>query len=203
MGDEAQAVDENRRRVASTARLDAPHKWVWLRQVHGATVHRAAGVPTVVPEADAAVTSVRGLPLAIVTADCAPVVLANDAALGLVHAGHRGLLSGVIEHAVAVVREAGEGTLRAFLGPCVHPARYEFGADDLVPIAARFGTDVVGATIDGTPALDIPAAVRIALARAGVDVLDDCGVCTAASAVHFSHRRDGPTGRQVTVAVLS
>ncbi len=64
-----------------------------------------------------------------------------------------------------------------------------------------FGPEVAGRTAAGTPALDVPAAVRIALRRAGVDDLDDVDVCTAASPDHFSHRRDGATGRQAVVVV--
>ncbi len=87
------------------------------------------------------------------------------------------------------------------LGPCVHPGRYEFGADLLERLVTKLGPEVAARTDVGTPALDIPAAVRLSLARAGVDQLDDVGVCTAASPDHFSHRRDGVTGRQAVVVV--
>jgi YfiH family protein len=205
VGDDPDAVARSRAHVAAGAELPAPSEWVWLRQVHGARVHEA-NVPTppaAPPEADAAVTAARGLPLAIVTADCAPIVLVSDAALGVVHAGHRGLANGVIETAVDRVRALGDDDVRAFLGPCIRPARYEFGARDLEVLIARFGTVVEGRTREGHPALDIPAAVEVALARAGVTEFEDCGVCTAESAAYFSYRRDGVTGRQVTVAVLS
>ncbi len=204
VGDDPDAVARHRAEVAVAAGLPTPRDWVWLRQVHGAGVHEAAG-PTAtkeLPEADAAVTATRGLPLAIVTADCAPVVLANDDAIGVVHAGHRGLAAGVIEAAVARLRAHGDGEVRAFLGPCIRPAHYEFGARDLDGLAARLGDEVKGRTVDGRPALDIPTGVGVTLARAGVTQFEDCGVCTADSAAYFSHRRDGATGRQVTVAVL-
>ena len=93
--------------------------------------------------------------------------------------------------------------MRAFLGPCIHPARYEFGRADLDALVEHFGADVEARTREGTPALDIPAAVRLTLARVGIDQLEDCGVCTADSPAYFSHRRDGATGRQVTIAVLT
>lgn len=202
--DDPRAVAQHREDFAAAAGLPAPSTWVWLRQVHGADVHEAEGPtpPDDPPEADAAVTAKRRLPLAIVTADCAPVVLANDEAIGVVHAGHRGLAAGVIEAAVERVRARGRGDVHAFLGPCIRPSRYEFGAAELELLAARFGDEVKGRTLDGRPALDIPAAVRVALARAGVTQFEDCGVCTAESVAYFSHRRDGATGRQVTVAVL-
>jgi purine-nucleoside/S-methyl-5'-thioadenosine phosphorylase / adenosine deaminase len=190
-------------RIAEATGLVEPERWVWLRQAHGVRVHVATGpTPRVPPEADAAVTATRGLPLAVVTADCAPVALVCDDAVGIVHAGHRGLEHGVIEAAVAALREVGRGTVRAYLGPCIRPDRYEFGADDLARLVRRFGPSVEGRTRSGHPAFDVPAAVRAALAACGVDALDDCGVCTAESGDHFSYRRDGVTGRQATIVVL-
>jgi polyphenol oxidase len=203
VGDDVDAVNGNRERVAAAAGLADPTRWVWLRQVHGARVH-VATEPTGPrpPEADAAVTAQPGLPLAVITADCAPIALVCDDAVGVIHAGHRGLELGVIEAAVDALRAIGHGGVRAYLGPCIHPARYEFGAGDLERLVARFGPAVEGRTDDGRPALDIPAAVRCALARVGVDELTEAGVCTAASSSHFSYRRDGVTGRQATIIVL-
>ncbi len=171
--------------------------------MHGAHVH-VATEPTgaAPPEADAAVTVTRGLPLAVITADCAPIVLACDDAVGVVHAGHRGLELGVIEAAVGALRALGNGTVHAYLGPCIHPSRYEFGAADLARLVKRFGPEVEGRTELGCPALDIPAAVRRVLAGCGVDHLAEAGVCTAGSDAHFSYRRDRVTGRQATIVVL-
>jgi YfiH family protein len=203
VGDDVDAVAMNRTRVASTAGLGDPTGWVWINQVHGVDVHVAtapSGADT--PQADAAITAVRGLPLAVVTADCAPIVIACDDAVGVVHAGHRGLELGVIGRAVAALRRIGTGPVRAYLGPCVHPERYEFGADDLARLVARYGPDVEGRTLEGRPALDIPTAVERALEECGIVEFCDSGVCTAASDEHFSYRRDGVTGRQVTLVVL-
>jgi YfiH family protein len=174
-----------------------------MRQVHGANVH-VAERPTgpEPPDADAAVTAARGLPLAVLTADCAPVALACDGAVGVVHAGHRGLEQGVIPAAVAQLRAIGTGPVRAYLGPCIRPARYEFGAADLARLVAGLGPEVEGRTDRGQPALDIPTAVRVALREAGVDALVDGGECTASSDAYFSYRRDGTTGRQATIVVL-
>jgi YfiH family protein len=203
VGDDVDAVDENRRLIADAIGIVAPTRWVWLDQVHGARVH-VAGEPTrsPLPEADAAVTKTRGLPLAIVTADCAPIALACDDAIGVVHAGHPGLEHGVIEAAVTALREIGSGPVRAYLGPCIHPSRYEFGPADLERLVARFGTAVAGRTIDGHPAFDVPAAVRISLEECGVDAFADADVCTSESPDHFSYRRDSVTGRQATIVML-
>jgi len=203
VGDAPEHVRENRRRLAAAVDAGDPDRWVWIRQVHGTDVHVAtAPNGPDVPEADAVVTAVRRLPVAVLTADCAPVALACDDAVGVVHAGHRGLEHGVIELAVERLRETGHGPVRAYLGPCIRPARYEFGDADLARLVARFGPAVAGRTEAGRPALDIPAAVRAALAACGVETFDDSGVCTASSPAYFSYRRDGVTGRQATIAVL-
>ena len=204
VGDEPQAVHANRALLAEAAGLVEPSRWVWLRQVHGTDVH-VATAPTAgeLPVADAAVTAARGLPLAVLTADCAPIALACDDAIGVVHAGHRGLEHGVVEAAVAALREIGNGPVRAYLGPCIRPAHYAFGTADLARLVARFGTSVEGRTHEGEPAFDVPAAVRAALTACGVEEVDDGGGCTAASAAHFSYRRDGVTGRQATIVMLA
>jgi YfiH family protein len=203
VGDDLDAVAANRARVADAAGLEDPTTWVWMRQVHGVDVHVATGATHAdPPAADAAVTATRGLPLAVLTADCAPIALACDDAVGVVHAGHRGLEHGVIGAAVEHLRAIGTGPVRAYLGPCIRPARYEFGAADLARLVDGLGAEVAGRTHDGRPALDIPAAVRVALHAAGVDDFDDGGVCTASSDAYYSYRRDGITGRQATIIVL-
>ncbi|HEX5614160.1 MAG TPA: polyphenol oxidase family protein [Acidimicrobiia bacterium] len=210
VGDDPDAVAENRRRFAAAALgvgagAVEPRTWTWLAQVHGAAVHTAeeaphAGAP--VPCADAAVTSRRGHVVAVVTADCAPIALLTDETVGIVHAGHRGLLAGVVERAVQEVRAQTAAPITAVIGPCIHPDRYEFGVDDLAPFVARFGVGVAAVTADGRPALDLRAGVRGALRDVGVAAIDDVGICTAASSDHFSHRRDGVTGRQASIAMV-
>jgi YfiH family protein len=203
VGDTRDAVAANRRRLARTIDgvLADPQSWVWLRQVHGATVCVLDVAPSSPPEADAAVTTAPALPLVVLVADCAPVALVAPGAVAVAHAGWAGLELGVLERAVETVRREGGDPVRAVLGPCIHPARYEFGADLLERLVARLGPEVAARTAEGTPALDIPAAVRAALACAGVDDVDDVDVCTAGSADHFSARRDGVTGRQAVVVV--
>jgi len=204
VGDLPTAVAENRRVLADRLALDDPSGWCWLHQVHGTTVVTAearvgAAEP---PRADAAVTAVAGLPLVVLTADCAPVALACDDAVAVAHAGWPGLLAGVLEATVVRLRSIGHGPVRAALGPCVHPARYEFGRDDLDRLIAGLGPQVESRTEIDTPALDLPAAVRAALASVQVTVVEDVDVCTSASPDHFSHRRDGRTGRQGLIVVL-
>jgi purine-nucleoside/S-methyl-5'-thioadenosine phosphorylase / adenosine deaminase len=89
--------------------------------------------------------------------------------------------------------------VRAVVGPCISPEHYEFGADELEQVTRSLGPAVAGRTETGAPALDLRAGVGVALESAGVDVHADVDVCTYASEDHFSHRRDGVTGRQALI----
>jgi polyphenol oxidase len=196
-GDDPGNVDENRGRIGAAlgGRGSDPAEWISLRQVHGARVYpadtagRTFGRPA--PEADAAVSAEPDAVLSVLTADCGPVALIAPGVVGAVHAGWRGILAGVLEAAVAEVRQRSGGPIRAVIGPCIHPECYEFSAADLEPIATRLGPEVAGTTAGGELALDLPVAVALALSSAGVDDIDDVAICTACSPDHFSHRRDG------------
>ncbi|HVE94346.1 MAG TPA: polyphenol oxidase family protein [Acidimicrobiales bacterium] len=179
--------------------------WTWLTQVHGTgvVIVRAPGGSSG-EEADAAVTTVRAAALSVATADCAPVVLANRTgdALGVVHAGWRGLVDGVVAAAVAALRAGGADEPIAALGPCIHPACYEFGEADLAMVVDRLGDSARGVTAQGGPALDLPGAVRAVLSSVGVELAVDVGVCTACNDDYYSHRARGDLERQATVAWL-
>ena len=199
-GDDPAAVAENRRRIGASlggAAAD-PEAWTCLHQVHGAGVHVAVGPqpPGRLPQADASVSAEAGAVLSILTADCAPVALVAPGVVGAVHAGWRGLAAGVVEAAVTRVTERAGRPPAAVLGPCIHPCCYEFSPGDLALVSGRLGPGVEGRTAAGNLALDVPAAVRLALHGAGVEEITDLGVCTACSSRHFSHRRDGRTGLQ-------
>jgi hypothetical protein len=173
--------------------------WTCLHQVHGAEVFvtpPAPPEPARLPPADASVSTEPDAVLAILTADCAPVALVGPGVVGAVHAGWRGLAAGVVEAAVAWVAERAGEAPSAVVGPCIHPCCYEFSPGDLELVAQRLGHGVESRTGAGSLALDVPAAVRIALSRAGVVDITDVGVCTSCSPRHFSHRRDGRTGLQ-------
>jgi copper oxidase (laccase) domain-containing protein len=135
--------------------------------------------------------------LAVWVGDCAPVVFVGaDGTIAAAHAGWRGALDGVVSNVVAAMG-ASAAPVRAHLGPCIHPCCYEFGAADLATFVARFGPGVAGTTSWGTPALDMRAVVRAALAEVEVE-LDDRSVCTGCRAdLYFSHRRRAQSGRQV------
>ncbi|MEO0494371.1 MAG: polyphenol oxidase family protein [Actinomycetota bacterium] len=177
-------------------------EWTWLRQVHG---HDVAMVESPGAHAgtdgDAAVTGLLGAVVCVQTADCVPIVVVSDHAVGVIHAGWRGLVSGVVDRAVDAVRSTGSGPLQAVIGPCIRPAHYEFGSAELDQVEAAVGGPCRGETVAGTLALDMATATTHALHRAGVEYIDDLGFDTADERF-FSHRVRGDVGRQITAARL-
>lgn len=172
-----------------------PGRWTQLDEVHGSRV-----VEVLRPgdhdraEGDAAVTACAGAVLAVWVGDCAPVVLVgDDGAVGVVHAGWRGALDGVLQ---AAVRAMPSQCIDALLGPCIHPCCYEFGADDLRTLTDRYGAAVASTTSWGSASLSMPAVVAAALSEVGVAVasMSECTRC--APDTFFSHR-NGHRGRQV------
>lgn len=183
----------DRRRAA----VDLP--WRVVHQVHGAEVIVVTD-PTDESdpvEADALVTDLRGLALSVNVADCAPVaIVSRQNVVAAVHAGWKGVESGVIEATVDTMRRLGARDLVAWLGPCVHPECYEFGADDLAGLEQRYGRAVRTRTPSGAVALDLPMAVGAALGGAGVALVGAADACTACDPTRFfSHRARGDAGR--------
>ncbi len=174
----------------------------WLRQVHGdgVVVVDAPGQGRG-EEGDALVTTEADVALAVFTADCAPVALASpEGVVGAAHAGWSGVVAGVIEQTVEAMRSLGATRVEAALGPCIHAECYEFGAEALEDVVAALGEPVRGATAAGAPALDLPAAVGVALRRAGAHLVHDEDVCTACAADrYFSHRARRERERQAMV----
>lgn len=174
----------------------------WLRQVHGADVVVVAtpGEHTGV-DADAAVTTTPGCRLAVRTADCAPIVLRGRSSVGIVHAGWKGLLAGVVDRAVDAMGALDGAPVDAVLGPCIRPGCYEFKGPELDALVERFGAEVRSSTSWGTPSLDLPGAVRASLASHGISVTDVSG-CTACDRRWYSHRARAETERFATFAWL-
>lgn len=202
-------VDGPAQPLADRRRALAAGEWTWLRQVHGAALVEvnepgaASGA-----EADGSITDVEGAVLAIQTADCAPVVLASDRVVAVVHAGWRGIVGGVIPAAIDAVRRRTNGEIHALLGPCIEPSAYEFGNDDLDEVAAVVGDVARSTTTTGAPALDLPASVRAQCHAGGVASFErlhtgDAGDPADTSGERwYSYRTMGDSGRQVTVAWL-
>ena len=204
--DRASHVRENRRRVARALGISP---FITAGQVHGAVVAEladerrdAAAAPRErLGSADALATSRAGIPVAVLSADCVPVVLASEeeGRLAAVHAGWRGVAAGILARAVAGF--GSRRSVRAAIGPGIGPCHYEVGANVVAALEKGTGGPVTSRNGDRT-FLDLPATVEGELARLGVATVDRVAECTACSPGRFfSHRRDGETGRQALIAM--
>ena len=193
VGDDPAAVRERRTRLERSLGL-GPESLRFMNQVHGNTVV-VMDAHSPAPEADAMVS--RGLPLAVMVADCIPVLLAGESGTGhvlaAVHAGRPGIANGVLPAAVDSMKSLGASSIRAWLGPSICGSCYEVPATLRDEVA-----NVVPATWSttswGTPALDLPAGARNQLEAAGVEV-EYAGACTLETETLYSYRRDRNTGR--------
>ncbi len=227
VGDERSNVFENRRRLL--AQLNGVAGLCFVKQVHGNQAVLLEGLsnsafhpteeqsllPSALLEADAMVTSRRGLGLVIQTADCLPVFFAttDGAVVGIAHAGWRGLASGVLENTVRLMRQearkrAASETIEASFGPAIGPERFEVGSEVRAtflgmknnlaelffkpgPAPGKFMANLYGL-----------ASLRLGLVE--VSVAGQCRRCTVSEPESFfSYRRDGQTGRQASVIWIS
>lgn len=199
VGDDPACVTENRNLTARALGLEPAHV-VWMHQVHGkdvAVIDTPGGLPAGTP-VDAVVTTRRGLALAVLTADCVPVLLADPVAgvAGAAHAGRPGLLAGVVLAVVDAMTALGAepDRLVARTGPAVCGRCYEVPED-----LRQHGADLIPQTWSttrwDTPALDLVAGVHAQLAALGLENTAASPVCTLESDDHFSYRRERVTGR--------
>ncbi|MDX3241937.1 peptidoglycan editing factor PgeF [Streptomyces sp. ME18-1-4] len=199
VGDDAEAVRANRELAAKTLGLD-PGLVVWMNQVHGSEVAEVDGPWNVrnVPQVDGLVTLGRGVALAVLTADCVPVLLADPVAqvVGAAHAGRPGMVAGIVPETVRAMVRLGADPVRivARTGPAVCGRCYEVPETMRVEVAA-VEPAAHAETSWGTPAVDVTAGVHAQLDRLGVHDRERSPVCTRESEDHFSYRRDRTTGR--------
>ncbi|NEY35985.1 peptidoglycan editing factor PgeF [Streptomyces sp. PRKS01-65] len=199
VGDDPAAVTANRELAAKTIGVD-PARVVWMNQVHGAGVAVVDGPwgEDPAPRVDAIVTAERGLALAVLTADCVPVLLADPVAgvAAAAHAGRPGMVAGVVPAAVRAMTGLGADPARivARTGPAVCGRCYEVPETMRAEVAA-VEPAAYAETSWGTPALDVSAGVHAQLERLGVHDRAQSPVCTLESHDHFSYRRDRTTGR--------
>lgn len=196
VGDDPGHVEANRRALAGE--IGVPFDVAYMSQVHGAAVCEVTDEYVEPREVDAMFTSTFR-PLAVLVADCVPVVMwANDGTMvGVAHAGRPGMVAGVVGALIEAMRASGATELSARVGPCISPLSYEVPEqmrDDVAkvePLAASM-------TRWGTPAVDVAAGVLAQLARQGVSC-EAKPMCTYDHDSLYSYRRDGVTGRQAGV----
>jgi polyphenol oxidase len=205
VGDEPADVAANRARVARELGV-ADDRLVWMQQVHGTGVAVVHGPQEgAVPASDALVTATRGLVLAVLVADCVPVLLADHdrGVVAAVHAGREGVRRGVLPAALSAMASLGARArhVTALLGPAVCGACYEVPAEMQAEVA-RVAPAAAVRTRAGTPGLDLRAGLADLLTRAGVRQVVHDPRCTVEDPHLFSHRRDGVTGRQAGLVWL-
>lgn len=213
-GDRPDAVATNRARIAAAIGAPGPDALLSCHQVHGTDVIQPTAPWDRPPQADAMVTDRPGLALCVLTADCAPLLMADPVAgvIAAVHAGWKGALAGVAEAALdaMVARGADPGRIAAAIGPCIQVESYEVGPE----FRDRF--------LDGAPwsdalfhpgkgdrwHFDLPGFLRNRLVRAGVGAVECVGpdTCTACDD-YFSNRRrthagEPDYGRNASVILL-
>jgi polyphenol oxidase len=192
--DDSDNVNENRARVAAATGCPR-ERFLYGKQVHGATVRRATEPPgpdRPRADEDGQATALRGHPALVFVADCTPVVLAGDGAIAVLHVGWRPASRGIVTEGRFALRDVGgKGAVTALIGPGARACCYEVGEEvheHFVDYDARRGRN-----------LDLPAVIRQQLDDVEVH---DTGLCTMCNPeLFFSHRRDGGlTGRQAGIA---
>lgn len=172
----------------------------FMNQIHGNRIALIEEVTVEVPTADALVTGIPGISLAVMTADCIPLLLHSRESVAAVHVGRKGLVNGIAIKTIALMREMGASEISAVLGPSICGGCYEVSEEiyseviQLHPLAAA-------RTPQNTFSLDLPNALSQALSDAGIFV-ERRHECTVEDSEYFSYRRDGITGRQVGVISL-
>jgi len=201
VGDDPAAVAQNRARLAA----HLPDSPLWLTQVHGTRV-ASTSADRAGCAADASITREAGRVLAILTADCLPVLLADDVggAIAVAHAGWRGLAAGVIERTVDAL-SVEPARLVAYLGPAIGPTAFEVG-DEVRDAFVGIDVDAEAAFAPGAAGkwfADLYLLARQRLARLGTTRVLGGAFCTHGDADRFfSHRRDRITGRMASLIWL-
>lgn len=210
VGDDPQIVARNRRQLSEA--IDLPNEPFWLNQVHKTTALNASIKQNkledgTAPNADASFSLQPNQVCAVMTADCLPVLICNGQGnkVAAVHAGWRGLAEGVIENSVAGLNER-PGRLLAWLGPAIGAQAFEVG-EEVRGAFVEKNPQAECAFIQNRPGhylADIYQLARLVLNSVGVKAIYGGDYCTVNDASHFySFRRDGTTGRQVSLIWFS
>jgi hypothetical protein len=195
VGDEVNDVLKNRAIVA--AEFGATQ---YMNQVHGDRIALIEELSEEVPTADALVTGIPGISLAVMVADCIPLLLQSPESVAAVHVGRRGLVNEITRKTLSVMRDMGATEISAIIGPAICGSCYEVSADIYDEVIALHPS-AQSQTPQGTFALDLPAALHSVLSDEGVTVIDEFA-CTFENQEYFSYRRDGVTGRQAGLISL-
>jgi hypothetical protein len=172
----------------------------FMDQVHGNVVASIGSEIVATPTADALLTHAKGIGLAVMVADCTPLLLSNSTSVAAVHVGRKGLMNEVAMAAIQAMRAIDLSEITAIVGPSICGRCYEVSQDVFEEVSGKFPLSA-SQTRDGGFALDLSRALIAQLQASGVQVIDE-GRCTVEDENLYSYRRDGVTGRQVGVVWL-
>jgi YfiH family protein len=191
VGDEPLTVASNRSVIGDVQ---------FMNQVHGDEIVIVDSVSSNVPTCDGLITTKPNLQLAVMVADCIPLLLISKEAVGAIHVGRAGLVNQIALKAIDMMRSVGSQEIHAILGPSIcgqcYEVPFEMQQDVMQAHPRAFAT-----TRKGTPALDLPQALIAVLISAGVSY-EASTICTFEDEMYFSHRRQNPTGRFAGVVSL-
>jgi YfiH family protein len=207
VGDEDERVTVNRERLCRGLGIE---RFATAEQVHGAKVVRVgvrrarAGFDAPadrIPRADVLTAASAGVAIAVLTADCVPVVAASGRAgtVAVAHAGWRGIAASIVAEMASVFERPAD--VRVAIGPAIGPDHYEVGEDVALAVAAGTQAGAVTERHGDRIRLDLVATIRAELRALGIRRVEDTGLCTACHDPRFfSYRRDEVTGRQGAIA---
>jgi YfiH family protein len=191
VGDDPEVVEANRAHIGAAQ---------FMNQVHGDEIVIIDSVTSDVPTCDGLITTKPAISLAVMVADCIPLLLVSKEAVGAIHVGRAGLVNRIALKAIHTMRSLGSIDIHAILGPSICGACYEvpfeMQQDVMQDHPRAFAT-----TRKGTPGLDLPKALIADLVSAGVSYEASTN-CTYEDQLYFSHRRQNPTGRFAGVVSL-
>ena len=191
VGDDPVAVAANRALLGNAQ---------FMNQVHGNDVVVIDQVLDHEPTCDALITTSAGVALAVMVADCIPLLLISEKVVAAVHVGRAGLVNKVAIKAVEQMRVLGASDIHAILGPSICGKCYEVPLSMQQEVVATHPASL-STTYQGTPALDLPAGLIGELIAQGL-TYEASPICTQEDPLYFSHRRDNPTGRFAGVVSL-
>ena len=194
MGDSAETVARNRELLS---KITGPIQF--MNQVHGDEVVEVKSIGDD-PTCDALITRAPGIALAVMVADCIPLLLSSSTVVGAVHVGRRGLMNSVAVKAVDAMRKLGADQIHAQLGPSICGRCYEVPQELADEVVARHPA-ASSLTNNLTPALDLPRALIADLVASGV-TYEASAICTLENDEYFSYRRHNITGRNAGVVWL-
>jgi YfiH family protein len=196
VGDQPKSVERNRMELSDE--IDRPIQF--MNQVHGNDVEVIDQFSHVSPTVDALVTTNSTIALAVMVADCIPLLLSNEGSIAAVHIGRRGLLNHLTQRTLSVMNALNPSPITAIIGPSICGTCYEVSEDVFDEVTSLFPRSQ-SQTSAGGFALDLAAALTFDLQESGITV-HDYSRCTVEENSLFSYRRDGVTGRQAGVIWL-